>query len=72
VGIICLNGGTCLNNPGSFTCNCAQGWTGKYCGTGKNSLKSILNITESSLFLHYNLIQNIPQNPEKKLFIKHF
>ena len=34
-GIICLNGGTCLNNPGSFTCQCAQGWTGQYCGTGR-------------------------------------
>ena len=30
----CLNGGSCTNVPGSFTCNCPVGWTGDYCELG--------------------------------------
>lgn len=30
----CLNGGTCYNNEGSYTCFCPPGWTGVNCETG--------------------------------------
>ena len=31
----CINGATCTNNDGSFTCNCGDGWDGQLCQTGK-------------------------------------
>ena len=31
----CGNGGTCVNTPGSYYCNCLPGYTGPDCGTGK-------------------------------------
>lgn len=30
----CCNGGSCVNNPGSFSCSCALGWTGTVCEKG--------------------------------------
>ena len=30
----CLNGGTCENRDGSYSCICPPGWTGQYCGQG--------------------------------------
>lgn len=36
----CQNNGTCINNPGSYKCDCNNGWTGKDCieGTCKHVL----------------------------------
>lgn len=31
----CENGGTCINNQGSFTCICKEGWDGPTCQNGK-------------------------------------
>lgn len=31
----CLNGATCVNEPGSYNCTCQQGHTGKNCEKGK-------------------------------------
>ena len=31
----CGNGGTCVNTPGSYYCNCLPGYTGPDCGTGE-------------------------------------
>ncbi|XP_042310890.1 cholinesterase-like isoform X1 [Sceloporus undulatus] len=28
---VCQNGGTCHNTPGSYNCDCVNGWTGKDC-----------------------------------------
>ena len=28
----CLNNGSCLNKPGSYNCQCTQGYTGPRCG----------------------------------------
>ena len=34
----CENGGTCVNSPpGSYTCNCAEGYKGDHCQEGKNN-----------------------------------
>jgi len=30
----CQNGGLCVNNNGSYTCNCSAGFTGKDCEKG--------------------------------------
>lgn len=31
----CLNNGTCVNNEGSYHCNCTLGWQGSDCEKGK-------------------------------------
>jgi hypothetical protein len=31
----CKNNGTCLNNNGSYVCNCTEGWKGHDCEEGK-------------------------------------
>lgn len=31
VGIVCLNGATCLDGVNSFNCDCAAGYGGQYC-----------------------------------------
>ena len=31
----CLNGGSCVNTMGSYTCQCSEGFTGSQCETGR-------------------------------------
>ena len=31
ITVVCQNGGTCLDAKDSFTCNCVQGYGGKFC-----------------------------------------
>ena len=31
----CQNGGTCVNSPGGYSCNCVDGYTGDHCQEGK-------------------------------------
>ena len=35
LSIPCLNGGTCKDDVGRYTCTCAPGYTGTHCETGK-------------------------------------
>ena len=30
----CENNATCINNNGSYTCNCSDGWEGNHCDEG--------------------------------------
>ena len=30
----CKNGATCNNKPGSYSCSCSAGWTGRDCDEG--------------------------------------
>ena len=32
---LCEHEGVCVNNNGSYICNCTEGWTGKHCEKGK-------------------------------------
>ena len=34
----CLNGGTCVDGPDSYTCNCPSGFTGSDCETSKHKI----------------------------------
>lgn len=37
---MCSNGGTCINQIGSFVCHCKSGWTGNSCTQGKQRFSS--------------------------------
>lgn len=41
----CQNGGTCINNDGSFTCICKAGWEGRECQNGTNFRTSLSVVT---------------------------
>lgn len=32
---ICEHNGTCINNNGSYVCDCTDGWKGKHCSDGR-------------------------------------
>ena len=38
----CINGGTCQNQYGSYSCVCKRGYTGKHCETSKLNLDDTL------------------------------
>lgn len=31
---LCKQNGTCINNNGSYVCNCSEGWQGQHCEDG--------------------------------------
>lgn len=31
---LCKHNGTCINNNGSYVCNCSEGWQGQHCEDG--------------------------------------
>lgn len=35
----CENNATCVNNDGSYNCDCVEGWRGKNCQTGRYFLR---------------------------------
>lgn len=39
LNIPCKNGATCNNKPGSYSCSCSAGWTGKDCDEGNCLVK---------------------------------
>lgn len=39
-GSPCEHDGICVNTPGSFACNCTQGFTGPRCETNVNECES--------------------------------
>ena len=49
-GTPCMNGGTCNNIDGSFTCTCAAGWTGSVCETGMLLIKFPGNANDGVLY----------------------
>lgn len=51
---MCSNGGTCINQIGSFVCHCKSGWTGNSCTQGKQRFSS-----KSRALPFYNVIYHI-------------
>ncbi|WAR28398.1 hypothetical protein MAR_014102 [Mya arenaria] len=47
-GIVCENGGFCIDNIGGYTCSCAKGYTGMHCELGS---------TGPSVFSKYGLVR---------------
>ena len=45
-GVVCANGGTCMNVIGSFNCTCSDGYTGPTCSEGM-STKVLTNSVET-------------------------
>lgn len=39
---LCKHNGTCINNNGSYVCNCEDGWQGQHCEDGKLCLFSFM------------------------------
>ena len=37
---ICLNGATCVNSQGSYSCQCVPGYVGQHCGVDVNECES--------------------------------
>ena len=40
----CYNNAACLNNNGSYTCNCTEGWQNYLCDKGKIFLQLIISM----------------------------
>lgn len=38
---LCLNGGTCMNNVGSYFCVCVNGWAGKHCALNEDDCQNM-------------------------------
>ena len=38
---LCGHNGTCINNNGSYVCDCTDGWHGQHCENGKVFLNYI-------------------------------
>lgn len=49
----CQNGGDCINNNGSFTCMCADKWTGVLCNKVLPNIASCKPVKQSSTYLSY-------------------
>ncbi|XP_053378542.1 uncharacterized protein LOC123527162 [Mercenaria mercenaria] len=43
LGVICENGGSCIDNLGSYTCSCSKGFTGKNCEKDVNECAGFLH-----------------------------
>ena len=52
-GVDCQNGGTCVDDVNGYACNCAPGYEGDHCETGKFSKNSW--ILQSKSFLKEQL-----------------
>jgi len=39
LAIECLNNATCVNIAGTYQCQCTVGWTGEFCGEGKEEAR---------------------------------
>lgn len=41
---LCQHNGSCINNNGSFICNCSDGWQGKLCEDGEYKILKYLHL----------------------------
>jgi hypothetical protein len=54
----CQNNGTCINNNGSYACNCTEGWQGYDCENGNfQILKMRFNMDKSPCYKFTKLAQ---------------
>lgn len=47
---ICMHNGTCINNNGSYVCECIAGWQGHHCEDGNFTVRFC---GSTKLFLHF-------------------
>lgn len=48
---LCFNNGSCVNNLGSYTCNCSAEWTGSRCEIGNDIIQHcLIQIDEFIIF----------------------
>ena len=44
IGVMCNNGGLCVDSLNDFSCSCVEGFAGQHCDKGNPAFKSVCNI----------------------------
>nr|XP_034315266.1 neurogenic locus notch homolog protein 2-like [Crassostrea gigas] len=65
----CRYGATCTNTPGSFTCTCNAGWTGKVCNEVLPNIALRKPVEQSSTYHEYNASYAVDGNRETNFLV---
>ena len=55
----CLNGGTCSDYVGHYTCECPEGYEGINCQPGKKKCQDVTNNTNSNWHISYIFVETL-------------
>ena len=61
---ICQNGARCIDGPGTYTCLCPKGYTGKYCGIPPPRYQSFMS-SQAGPCQHHDCQNNGVCHPKK-------
>ena len=56
---LCLNGATCNNFDGSYSCDCASGWTSPLCETGMGCLLYLVLRKHTRLLIDLSALERM-------------